>query len=98
MFEGYNIDPSCYWATDRYRELGSPTPVGTTELPLPMTIFAPPAVTEAKTFPMFYLLKPVKAQELMSQVEGVTVSNVAKDFPEQLIKEGKAKELRSKFS
>jgi hypothetical protein len=101
MFEGYNIDPSCYWATDRYRELGSPTPVGTTNLPLPMTISVPPVFIEtitAMSFPMLYVEKPVKAEELVSKVEGATISHVSKDFPEALIKSGKAKELRSKFS
>jgi len=62
---------------------------------------APPVVVEtivAKTFPMLYLSKPATAQELISKVEGATVKHVAKDYPEKLIKEGKAKELRSKFS
>ena len=52
----------------------------------------------AKDFPMSYLEKPVKAEALISKVEGATVTHVAKDFPEVLIKEGKAKELKSKFS
>jgi len=51
----------------------------------------------AKTFPMLYLSKPATAQELISKIEGATVKHVAKDYPEKLIKEGKTKELRSKF-
>ena len=66
------------------------------------TTFTPsPVLVEtitAKSFPMLYLSKPVTAQELISKVEGATVKHVAKDYPEKLIKEGKAKELRSKFS
>jgi len=64
-------------------------------------IWAPPAVTEtivAKPFPMLYLAKPIKAQELISKVEGATITTIAKDFPEILIKKGKAQELKSKFS
>lgn len=51
----------------------------------------------AQKFPMRYLEKPVKAQELTSTVEGATVTHVAKTFPEALLKTGKAKELRSRF-
>ena len=40
----------------------------------------------------------VRAQALMSKVQGATIKHVAKDFPQALIKEGKAEELRSKFS
>jgi len=39
-----------------------------------------------------------RAQALMSKVRGATIKHVAKDFPQALIKEGKAEELRSKFS
>jgi hypothetical protein len=39
-----------------------------------------------------------RAKMLISKVEGVTISHVAKDFPKILIKSGKAQELRSKFS
>jgi hypothetical protein len=63
-------------------------------------VWAPPAVVEtivAKEFPMFYLSKPVKAQELISKVEGATITKIAKDYPEVLLKSGKAKELRSKW-
>jgi hypothetical protein len=59
------------------------------------------AVTEtitAKSFPMLYLAKPVKAQELISKVEGATITKVANDFPEEIIKSDKAKELKSKWS
>jgi hypothetical protein len=59
-----------------------------------------PAVTETlvtNSFPMEYLEKPVSAMELTSKVEGATVTNVSKDFPESLLKAGKAKELRSKW-
>lgn len=98
--DGFNIDPPCSWQTDRYRELGSPTPVGTTNLPLPMTITIPGPTENitAKSFPMLYLSKPIKAQELISKVEGATIIEVAKDFPEELLKSGKAKELKSKWS
>jgi len=52
----------------------------------------------ANQFPMIYLAKPETAKELLSKVEGATVNHVAKDYPEYLIKVGKACELRSKFS
>jgi len=52
----------------------------------------------ANQFPMIYLIKPETAKELLSKVENVTVKHVAKDFPEYLIKAGKASELRSKWS
>jgi len=52
----------------------------------------------ANCFPMSYLAKPVKAQELISTVEGATLLDVAKDFPKYLIKEGKANELKSKWT
>lgn len=61
---------------------------------------APPAFVEtivAQRFPMRYLSKPVKAQELISTVEGVTITHTAKDFPETLLKKGTAQELRSKW-
>jgi hypothetical protein len=60
----------------------------------------PPAVVEtiiAKDFPMLYLSKPVKAQELISKVEA-TITKIAKDYPEALLKSGKAAELKSKFT
>jgi hypothetical protein len=52
----------------------------------------------AENYPMLYLSKPIDAQMLISKVEGATVSHVAKDFPEVIIKSGKAQELRSKFT
>lgn len=52
----------------------------------------------AQRFPMRYLSKPVKAQELISTVEGATVTHTAKNFPETLLKKGAAQDLRSKFS
>jgi hypothetical protein len=52
----------------------------------------------AKNFPMLYVSKPVKTQELISKVEGATITKVANDFPEELIKSGKAKELKSKWA
>jgi hypothetical protein len=63
-------------------------------------VWAPPIVETivAKSYPMQYLEKPVKAQELTSKVEGATIAHTAKDFPEVLLKTGKASELRSKFA
>jgi len=52
----------------------------------------------AKNFPMLYLSKPVKSQELISKVEGATITKVANDFPEEVLKAGKAKELKSRWS
>jgi len=60
-----------------------------------------PAVTEtivAKDFPISYLQMPVKAKELISKVTGATKVSVSKDFPDELLKSGKAKELKSKFT
>jgi len=51
-----------------------------------------------KAFPALYLSKPVKAEELVSKVEGATVTIIAKDFPMELLKAGKAKELRSRWA
>uniref|UniRef100_A0A6M3LU49 Uncharacterized protein n=1 Tax=viral metagenome TaxID=1070528 RepID=A0A6M3LU49_9ZZZZ len=61
---------------------------------------APPIFEEtivAQHFPMHYLSKPVKAQELISKVEGATITHTTQDFPETLLKKGKAQELRSKW-
>lgn len=52
----------------------------------------------AKEFPMLYLSKPVKAEQLVSKVEGATLAQVANEYPLIYIKSGKAKELRSRFS
>ena len=60
-----------------------------------------PGATEtinAKNFPMTYLDSQEKANELISTVSGETVSLVSNDFPKELLKSGKAKELRSKWS
>ena len=57
----------------------------------------PTETLTAKSFPMTYLQKPVKTQELRSKVENATVIHVTKEFPEIVTKKGKAKELRSKF-
>jgi len=64
------------------------------------TLGAPPPTETitAKNFPMLYVSKPVKTQELISKVEGATITKVANDFPEELIKSGKAAELKSKFA
>jgi hypothetical protein len=59
------------------------------------------AVTEtivAKEFPMSYLGKPIKAEELRSKVEGATITVVSKDYPLVLKKKGKQQELVSKWS
>jgi len=59
------------------------------------------AVTEtiiAKDFPMGYLEKPVKAEQLTSKVEGATVQAYTKNFPRRLVKAGKQKELESEFT
>jgi hypothetical protein len=63
-------------------------------------VWAPPVVETiiAKSFPMLYLAKPIKAQELISKVEGATITTIAKDYPETLLKSGKAKETRSKWT
>jgi len=52
----------------------------------------------AKQFPMLYIVKPVKAMELVSKVENPTIVDIANDLPKYLIKMGKACELRSKWS
>jgi len=49
----------------------------------------------AKEFPMLYYAE--SPQELRSKVSGAVITHVAKDFPEALLKTGKAKELRSKW-
>jgi hypothetical protein len=55
-------------------------------------------VIVAKEFPMSYLGKPIKAEELRSKVEGATVTVVSKDYPLVLKKKGKQQELVSKWS
>lgn len=59
-----------------------------------------PSIVEtiiAKNFPMEYLESPIKAKELKSKVSGATITRVANDFPETLLKKGKSSELRSKW-
>jgi hypothetical protein len=59
----------------------------------------PPAETiTARSYPMYYLATPPKATELVSKVSGATVTRVTRDYPEILIKSGKARELRSRFT
>lgn len=55
----------------------------------------PTETITAKEFPMIYYAKT--PQELRSKVNNATITHVAKDFPEALLKTGKAKELRSKW-
>ena len=60
-----------------------------------------PTVTEtiiAMVFPMLYRAEPVTAKELGSRVSGATITRVAQEYPQVLLKSGKAKELRSKWS
>lgn len=62
--------------------------------------WVPPAITEtilAKAFPMSYLAEPLTAKILISRVSGATIITVAKDFPRELLKAGKAKELKSRW-
>lgn len=62
---------------------------------------APPAIVEtiiAMTFPMLYRAEPVTAKELRSRVSGATITKVVQEYPQVLIKAGKAKELRSKWA
>jgi len=66
-----------------------------------LAFVTPPVFVEtitAKSFPMLYLSKPIKTQQLTSKVEGATITKVANDFPEELLKSGKSNELRSKWS
>jgi hypothetical protein len=65
---------------------------------LQLTVITLIETITAKNFPMLYLPKPIKAQELISKVEGATITKVANDFPLELLKEGKVKELKSKWS
>lgn len=62
--------------------------------------WVPPAITEtiiAKTFPMEYRAEPITAKELRSRVSGATITKVANSFPQELLKAGTAKELKSKW-
>ena len=51
----------------------------------------------ANCFPKLYLVKPVKAQELINKVEGTALLDITKDFPKYLIKKWTANELKSKW-
>lgn len=51
----------------------------------------------AKSYPILYLPKPVKAKELVSKVSRATIIRVSADFPTHLEKKGRAKDLVSKF-
>ena len=44
------------------------------------------------------LEKPADAQQLTSKVDGSTKQLVSNDFPDVMLKSGKAKELRSKWA
>jgi hypothetical protein len=60
-----------------------------------------PVVVEtivAEDFPRQYLESPIKAQQLTSKVSGATIQTVSQDYPEHLIKKGKAQELKSKWT
>jgi len=52
----------------------------------------------SQTLPMNYLAKPLKAEILISKVEGATITETIKVLPEILIKKNKAQELINKFS
>ena len=62
------------------------------EIALPIT-----KTVTAKDFPMAFLPKPVKADELRSKVEGATITVVSKDFPLVVKEKNKQAELTSKF-
>ncbi len=62
---------------------------------------APPAIIEtiiAMSFPMLYRTEPVTSKELKSRVSGATITKIANTFPQEVLKTGKAKDLRSKWS
>jgi len=50
-----------------------------------------------KSYPLVYIPKPLGSKELISKVEGATIIQVSSDFPKHLEKQGKAKDLISKF-
>ena len=62
-----------------------------------VVVVAPVETIVAKDFPMLYLAEPATAKELKSKVSGATITHITKDFPETLLKKGKAQELRSKW-
>ncbi len=51
-----------------------------------------------KDFLMLYRAEPVTSKELRSRVSGATITKVAKEYPQTLLKSGKVKELRSRWS
>lgn len=60
-----------------------------------------PAITEtiiAMEFPMLYRAEPVTSKELRSRVSGATITKIANIFPQELLKAGKAKDLRSRWA
>jgi hypothetical protein len=66
--------------------------------PEPTVSIGSEVVIVANSFPMLYLAKPIKAQELKSKIEGATITTIAQDYPKELLKSGKAKETRSKWT
>lgn len=48
-----------------------------------------------KSFPIQYLPKPIKAQELISKIENIEIARISNDYPLKLIERDKANELRS---
>jgi len=54
--------------------------------------------TIAQTYPKLYLEAPVRQQELVNKVSGVTITKTTNELPSYLIKAGTASELRSKFT
>ncbi len=62
---------------------------------------APPAIIEtivAMEFPMLYRFEPVTSKELRSRVSGATITKIASTFPQEVLKTGKSKDLRSKWA
>ena len=63
--------------------------------------FTPSGAVEtivAKDFPMVYRAEPVTVKELRSRVSGATVTKIANPFPQEIVKAGKARDLRSRWS
>jgi hypothetical protein len=90
-----NVNARCSFAVDQ-----DPA-VAEESVTTPAFVAAPPPVAEtitARNYPMLYLAKPPKATMLISKVEGATIIRVAQDYPEMLVKSGRARELRSKFT
>jgi len=93
-FHAYSADIVVDWIIIRKYVYPEPShgTWGSEETPAPIETIV------SNSFPMNYISKPIKAQILISKVEGATVTKVAKDYPEVLIKKDKAQELKSKFS